>query len=123
MALSAPPDEGLARTIFETIGGGILGAVVTLVTFRTRLSLMDRAIKAHDVRFTDMANDHTVELTRLRAEIEQRHRENQDRADQDRRMARFTLRLVADVARKLEVDKRVDDVVIEFLTGDSVEEP
>lgn len=116
MQLSASPDDGLVRTLVETIGGGILGAVITLVTFRTRLSLMDGRIKAHDERFTDMANDYTVELTRLRAENDQRHRENQDQADKDRRMARFTLRLVADMARKMEVDKRVDDVVIDFLT-------
>lgn len=109
------------RQILEYAGGYVLGALTTIVAFRTRLSKIDGRLAAHDKRFSDMENDHTVELTRLRAEIKGRHEENRKhQALMDRRQM-FTLRLVADVARKLEVDKRVDDVVIEFLTADSEE--
>lgn len=115
------PADGWIRSLAESAGGFVLGAAVTVVALRTRLAMIDTRLAAHDQRFIDMQNDHTVELTRLRAENDQRHRENQQRQDEDRArqaedrdMQRFTLKLVSDVARAIGVDHRVDDQVVAF---------
>jgi hypothetical protein len=115
------PDDGLIRPLLETAGGFVLGAMTAFVGFRLRFNKIESRLDGHDGRFTDMANDHTAELLRLRNDINTRHEENRKRQDLMDRRQMFTLRLVADVARKLEVDKRVDDVVIEFLTSDKDE--
>jgi hypothetical protein len=117
-----PPDEGLLFRLFTPIVTGFLGWLVALVTFRIRLQSIDTTLAKHEKQLTDMHNDHTVELTRLRLEINKRHEENQTRQNLTDRRQMFTLRLVADVARKLGTDKRVDDVVIEFLTSDNGDE-
>ncbi len=113
------PDDGLIRPLLETAGGFLLGAVTAFVGFRTRFSQVEGRLASHDQQFVDMANDHTVELTRFRADIERRHQENVEREARMERRQMFTLKLIADVARKLGVDNRVDDVVIEFLTADT----
>jgi hypothetical protein len=56
------------------------------------------------------------EIASLRQENRTRHEENKGRARMLDRRALFTLKLVADVARKIGVDNRVDDAVIGFLT-------
>lgn len=118
----APPDDGQLYRLLTPIGAGFLGWLAALVTFRIRLQSIDALLAEHEKKLTDMHNDHIVELTRFRTEINQRHDENRSRQNMMDRRQMFTLRLVADVARKLEVDKRVDDVVIEFLTADNGDE-
>ena len=112
-----PPDDGLLfRPLLTSAAGAVFGYMLALVTFRTRLSKMDDKIARTEERVDELQNTSTVELVRLRAEIEQRHIENVARLASADRRQRFTLRLMADVARKIGVDNRVDDQVIAFLT-------
>src|ERR1043165_2223756 len=108
----APPDEGFLFRLLTPIAAAFLGWLAAIITFRIRLQNIDTMLAAHEKKLDDMHNDHTVELTRLRTEINNRHEENRARQNLTDRRQMFTLKLVADVARKLDVDNRVDDVVI-----------
>jgi hypothetical protein len=124
--------------LFKYAASGLLGAAITLVAFRTKLVLMQRQIKAQnkeieehkaaqELRVNKMREELMTEIARvsqrlqdslaqISVDTERRHEENRiTQATLDRR-SMFTLRLMADVARKLGADSRIDDAVIKFFT-------
>lgn len=126
------PESSLLLRLAEWGATAIGTAVVMVVGFRIWMVKMSNRIDKLDKRVEDHENDMVVRLVRaeqgfrnelaaLRKDIEERHGENKSRQRLMDRRQMFTLKLVADVARKIGVDNRVDDVVIGFLTNDEDE--
>jgi hypothetical protein len=137
----APDPSGSWLDPVRYVIAALGGAVLTFVGFRTRFAEHEARMKAQDAKFEaheqkliDHENDVTAkqlrlgtefaaEIAELRAEMDNRHRENKSRQRMMDRRSLFTLKLVADVARKIGVDNRTDDAVIGFLTkGDGDDE-
>lgn len=130
------PDVGGTPGWFEPVKwlATVFGTVlVMLVGFRVWMNRTENRIDKIDDRVTNHENDVTNRFLRiekefrdeikgLRTEIHDRHQENKARQRLHDRRQMFTLKLVADVARKIGVDNRVDDVVIGFLTADDGED-
>lgn len=113
-------------TVFGTV-------MVMLVGFRIWMNRTDDELKKiatrvtnheNDIasRFIRVENEFSGSLSGLREDMEKRHDENKARQKLMDRRQMFTLKLVADVARKLGVDNRVDDIVITYLTSDDEDE-
>lgn len=105
------------------------GALITFITFRIKLREHELRLTQHDAELlshkenqektaTHLENRLRSSVEILRTEMEERHEENRKSLHMMERRSMFTLKLIADVARKLGVDSRIDDVVIGFLTDD-----
>lgn len=98
--------------VLEWIASAIGGALIVLVTFRTKLALMDREI-----------DDLKRELKAHRVETAKRHEENQtlwaDHVEQMNRRQSMVLEVVAGIARKVGTDSRFSDALLRFLNEDS----
>ena len=98
--------------VLEWIASGVGGALVALVTFRTKLVLMDREIAG-------LKED----LKMLREENHQRHQESQDlwttAMEEMNRRQNMVLEIVAGIARKVGVDARMSDTLIRYLSDEN----
>lgn len=99
-----------SRYVLSAIGGVLL----TLVSIRTKLALMDRRIESRKVEIAQEAKDRRDEL----ASLERRFMERLARIE---KMQRLILQVMADVAKKVGVDARFSDVVIQYLAEDTRE--
>lgn len=112
MLQSFSSPEGWVARFSESVASAVFGALVVLVTFRTRLALMDREI-----------GDLKHALKELREENQKRHEENQDlwtRAMDDlNRRQNMVLEIVAGIARKVGVDARFSDTLLRFLSEEN----
>lgn len=132
--IQAPTPESSLLLRFAEWGATAIGtALVMVVGFRIWMVKMTHRIDSLDKRVGEHENDMAVRLVRaeqgfknevaaLREEMHERHRENKSRQRMMDRRSMFTLKLVADVARKMKIDHRVDDAVIGFLTDDEDEQ-
>lgn len=96
--LSPVENNMTAPDFVNLLVGGIGGALVTLVTFRTKLALM-----ARDIR------DEAEARKRVEAALNVR-------MDTIERRQLVELRMTADIARKVGVDARWDDVITRFIS-------
>jgi hypothetical protein len=136
--LPAPMGDSVWIRVLEwvlSMGGGVLAA---LVTFRLRLGNMDNKLTAHEkeidrvrsdyvAAITSHKNDVSVEAIRaerafrdaldsLRKESDTRHTDNLAEFRKSRRQNIVMLGLLADIARKVQVEKRYDDAIAQFLS-------
>lgn len=116
--------------VLEWIGSFVLGSLISFIAFKTRIALMERRLDAQEAELKAhrqhtkadaerMENSLRNSIETLRVDMDERHEENKGRQRMMERRQMFTLKLVADVARKIGIDNRVDDVVIAFLTKDN----
>lgn len=95
------------------------GALITLVAFRTKISGMDRDIKDAQrecVEAKALARTLVAALEKTLDERAERLNERLDRLD---RRSLEMMRLLADVARAVNVDQRYTDTVLRMLADDS----
>lgn len=111
MIAQAPPpaSDSLVMRLIESAGAAIFGVLVSLVTFRTRLALLDKEIA-----------DLKTALETQRVDTERRHAENRELWEGhmtavNRRQA-MMLEIVAGIARKVGADHRFSDSLVRFLT-------
>lgn len=100
-AAAGPPDDGLLLHLAETVGGAIFGAVITLVTFRTRLSKMD-------ARMSTLEGTVTTSVRDIRDEM------RDERRTSERRQL-FILEVLSDIANKVGANERMKDLTIRLL--------
>lgn len=91
------PFMQLAQWALSAIGG----ALVVLVAFRTKLALMDRRIESRRKEIIELEQSLTQRLDAF-----------------DRRQT-LILQIVADIARKVGVDSRFSDAVVQFLSEEA----
>lgn len=108
----------------QTITGAIVGALVVLVTFRTRLALMDAAIKLREAETMALSRTLEKESHSMREEVQTIIIDSENRIMArigafDRRQ-RFMLEVIADFARATGTDKRLGDKVLTFLSEEMV---
>lgn len=112
MMQAFPSPEGWFARLSESVVSAVFGALVVLVTFRTRLALMDREIAG----LKKDLSDH-------RTETERRHSESQELwtnyMEQMNRRQNMVLEIVAGIARKVGTDARFSDALLRFLNEDS----
>lgn len=106
----------------QTITGAIVGALVVLVTFRTRLALMDSAIKLREAEIKSLEKLVEREAHEMRGEVQTIIIDSENRIMArigafDRRQ-RFMLEVIADFARATGTDKRLGDKVLTFLSSE-----
>lgn len=104
----------------QTVTGAIVGALVVLVTFRTRMALMDSAIKLREAEIKALEGSMEKESRDMRSDVQRIITESENRIMArigafDRRQ-RFMLEIVADFARATGTDKRLGDKVLSFLS-------
>ncbi len=93
----ARPDDGFLLHVIEAVGGAIFGAVVTIVTFRTRLSKMDGRMTLMEQTIADNAREEAA------------HRK------QSERRQLFMLEVLSDIANKVGANERMGDLTIRLL--------
>lgn len=106
----------------QTVTGAIVGALVVLVTFRTRLALMDSSIKLREAETRALERMMEKESRDMRSEVQTIITESENRIMSrigafDRRQ-RFMLEVIADFARAAGTDKRLGDKVLQFLSNE-----
>jgi hypothetical protein len=106
---SADPDHEMQQPTADSffsqatqwVLSAIGGALVMLVAFRTKLALMDRRIEAR------------------KTALEQFERKIEERLGGIDRRQTLILQIVADIARKIGVDSRFSDAVVQFLSDEA----
>lgn len=124
MSWQTPPSELFDR-LAQWILSAVAGALVVLVTFRTRLALIDRELElrkaeilAHKGVTEAIIRDARQDSARVSLELENRIMERLNAID--RRLS-FTLEMVADIARKSGADQRFSDRILKFLADETGE--
>lgn len=107
--MAAENEAGALLPFFQWVVSAAAGALLTLVAFRTRFVViemrLDERKKAQD------------EEARLRAEAFERvETEMMTKLAAIDRRSMMTLRIAADIAQKVGVDKRLSDALVRFLT-------
>jgi hypothetical protein len=98
--------DGFLREVASLALGGLGGALVTLVAWRTRITVMEITIRQQAKELADLKLD----MIESDAKAEQRH-------NQVQRRLLVNLQILAAIAGKVGVDKRYDDLLIRALTG------
>jgi hypothetical protein len=136
--LPSPAGDSVWIRVLEwvlSMGGGVLAA---LVTFRLRLGTMDNKLREHEKDIERVRSDYVAAITthkndvsgeairserafrdaldRLREESDKRHNDNLAEFRKSRRQNIVMLGLLADIARKVQVEKRYDDAIAQFLS-------
>ena len=126
--------------ILEWVLSATGGFLAALVTFRTKVALMDRRFDEQDKKIdeykthlADHRNDVMAEALRterafrdsldaMRQESDERHEDNRGTLRLLRRQQFLTLKMIADIARHTGADKRFDDAIWSALAADQDEE-
>lgn len=112
----------VVKTIASLFMSAIGGALVVLVTFRTRLALLDKEIELRKAEIEKLRKDAESEARSMRGDVQRIITDSENRimsriAAFDRRQ-RFMLEIVADFARATGTDKRLGDKVLTFLADE-----
>lgn len=99
--------------IASAVGGALTGAMVAVVTFRTKLALLEQ-------RLSDVERDRGRDRQHLETELSRRDTVVDERLDTIDKRQLITLRILADMARKLGVESRIfDDAVVRFINAEN----
>lgn len=100
-AAPAQPDDGFLLHLIEAVGGAIFGAVITIVTFRTRLSKMDGRMTSIEAAIaTDKAEEAAYRRMSERRQL-------------------YMLEVLSDIANKVGANERLSDLTIRLLHTES----
>lgn len=114
-----PVDESALLRGLQWILSAAAGALIAVVTFRTRIVVIEREIIAAK----------EAEARRERDEVERRKKHDEamealeerirDRLEQFDRRQLFMLQLLSDIAKKVGVDQRLGDTIVQFMTDEA----
>lgn len=111
--LPTPNADALWR-LLQWVLTAAAGALLTLVAFRTRFVVIEGQLAQRKTDLDAEAADRKEEFERMEAELLQKV------SAIDRR-SMMTLRIVADIAKKVGVDQRMSDTLLKFLSDERVD--
>lgn len=107
--MPAENDPGNWLPIFQWVVSAAAGAMLTLVAFRTRFVVIEMKLAERKKAADEEAQKRQEAFERVEAEVMSKL------AAIDRR-SMMTLRIAADIAKKVGVDQRLSDTLVRFLT-------
>ena len=115
--MQAGGSDGATLRVLEwvasAVGGALTGAMVAVVTFRTKLALLEQ-------RLDDIERQKGKDHERIQADLARRDMAVDERLDTIDKRQLITLRILADMARKLGVESRIfDDAVVRFINAEN----
>lgn len=122
----ARPDDGLLWEIGKTVVALLVGGAVAFTGLKWWRRAVDRRLDDHEERFTQLKNDRTVEMLRMKGEFTARideleHQVATWQRTSDRRQL-FILEVLSDVANKIGANQRINDLAIRLLHRETDEQ-
>jgi transposase len=105
--------DGAMFQILQWVVSAAAGALFTLVAFRTRFVVIEMKLDQRKTAIDDEAKARQAAFEKVEAEVMAKL------AAIDRR-SMMTLRIAADIAKKVGIDQRMSDTLVRFLTEEGL---
>lgn len=111
--MAAENAPGQMLSILQWIVSAAAGAMLTLVAFRTRFVVIEMKLDQRKQSIDDEAKARQEAFARVEADV-------MDKLAAIDRRSMMTLRITADIAKKVGIDQRISDTLVRFLTDEGL---